>query len=154
LDGAIAIESGDVLSGLVDEESRSRSGRHVCRKLALVLLRDNGLKPVSRLGDRVVDREAVRPTYSRGRAIRYRVKLSHGDYAIQLSLVRNLWGRVKGWITVYNYRGELVYRARYCDGELRRSLGNPLYAWIVRLVVEELRIPVKRTRLGDEGGGR
>lgn len=144
----------NVIIGLVDEESRSRSNRHVCRKVSLILLKNNGLKLVSKLPERVLEKVEIKPTYAHGKAYRYKVGLEHGDYAIQINLVRNLWGKVKGWISVYNYKGELIYRAKYVDGELRRSLGNPLYAWIIRLVVEELRIPVKKTRLGDEGGSK
>ena len=146
--------SSNVLSGLIDEESRSRSNRHICRKVSLILLKNNGLKLLSKMPERVLEKTETKPTYAHGRAIKYKVKLEHGDYAIQISLVKNLWGKVKGWISVYNYKGELVYRAKYVDGELRRSIGNPIYAWIIRLVAEELHIPVKKTRLGDEGGRR
>lgn len=139
-----------VVARLYDEDSRSRSGRHLSKKRAYILLRDNGLKPVSKLADRIVKMEEAKPIYSRGKAVCYYVRLGHGDYAIQVWLVRNLWGRVKGFIEAYNYRGELVYRAKYYDGELRRSTGNPVYAWIIRLVAQLLKIPVKKTRLGDE----
>ena len=150
--GSMASASFNVLTGLIDEESRSRSNRHMCRKVSLILLKDNGLKLISKMPERILEKTEIKPTYARGKAYKYRVKLEHGDYAIQISLVKNLWGKVKGWINVYNYKGELVYRAKYVDGELRRSIGNPIYAWIVRFVAEELCIPVKKTRLGDEGG--
>ncbi len=142
----------NVLLGLVDEESRSKSGRHVCRRIPLILTKEHRLVPVNRVGDRIADQREAKTTYSKGRAVEYKVRLLHGEFAIQVSLVKNLWGQVKGWITVYNCRGEIVYRARYVEGELRRSIGNPIYAWIVRLVSGKLKIPVKRTRLGDEGG--
>ena len=139
------------LDGFIEEESRSWTGRHIARKLVLVLLRDNGIKPASKLGDKIVSVEDARPTYARGWAKKYRLALGHGDYVIQVSFVRNLWGRVKGVIEVYNHKGEMVYRALYKDRELRRSRGNLLYAWIVRLVTQKLRIPVSKTMLGDEG---
>ncbi len=144
--------SSNVLAGLIDEESRSRSNRHICRKISLLLLKNNGLKLVSKMPNRVLEKTEIKSTYAYGKAYKYKIRLEHGDYAIQISFVKNLWGKVKGWINVYNYKGELVYRAKYVDGELRRSIGSPIYAWIVRLVVEELHIPVKKTRLGDEGG--
>ncbi len=139
-----------VINSLVDEDSRSRSGRHVVKKRAFILLKNGLLKPVSKLEDRVLEVRDIEPTYSRGKARCYRVRLDHGDYAIQVSFVKNLWGRVKGFIEAYNYKGELVYRAKYFDGELRRSIGAPIYAWIIRLVTQLLKIPVSKTRLGDE----
>ncbi|MCY0867744.1 MAG: hypothetical protein OWQ48_00720 [Desulfurococcus sp.] len=59
-------------------------------------------------------------------------------------------GRVKGYIAVYNHRGEIVYKAKYQNGVLRRSIGDPVYAWLVRVYVDTHRIPVSKTVLGDE----
>ncbi len=138
-----------VIHGLLLEESRSRSGKHKRKCIVLLLLRDNGLQPVEKTG-RVAASSEAKPVYARGWARSIAVAPGHGDYVVQLCFTRNMWGRVKGYISVYNYHGELVYRAKYVDGELRRSIGNPIYAWIPRLVAEQLRIPVKKTRLGDE----
>lgn len=139
----------EAITGLVVEESRSRSGRHRRRCIVLALLRDNGLRTVDKAG-MVAREEPGRPIYSRGWARRLTVAPGHGDYVIQVCFTRNPRGRVKGYITVYNYHGHMVYRAKYVDGELRRSMGDPIYAWIPRLVAEQLRIPVEKTRLGDE----
>jgi len=32
---------------------------------------------------------------------------------------------------------------------LRRSLGSPVYAWLIRMFVEQFKIPVSEIRLGD-----
>ncbi len=134
----------------VEEKSRSRTGKHVARRLVYIYSRDKGLIPLSKEPDRITRREDAEPTYKEGEAEKYLVKLEHGEFLIQARFVKNFLGKVVGEISVYNYKGELVYRAKYRDGELRRSIGNPVYAWIIRLFVEKLRIPVKKTRLGDE----
>lgn len=97
-----------------------------------------------------VEEAEATPTYVVGSARLIKVSLSHGDFALYGWFVRNHLGRVKGYVSVYNHRGELVYRARYFNGVLRRSVGNPVYAWLVRVFTEALRIPVSTTRLGDE----
>ncbi len=138
-----------VVIDLVDEESISKTKRHVARKIALILLKDNGIKPVQKLKERITRIEDIKPIYSGGYAKRYYIMLSHGDYAIQVSFVKNLWGKVKGFITVYNSRGEMIYRAKYDNGFVRKSVGNPVFAWIVRVVIDALKIPVKKLELGD-----
>ena len=141
-----------VFENVVVEESKSRSGRHMVKRICLIMDRDGVLSNPLSQSDRIISSEDIKPTYARGWARRLGVKIMHGEYLIQLRFVRNFLGKVKGLIEVYNHRGELIYRAKYCDGELRRSIGNPIYAWIIRLIAERLRIPVKSTRLGDEGG--
>ncbi len=139
-----------VVLDVVEESSKSRSGKHVLRQLVFIYSREKGLVPLSRLPERIVSRSEAEKTYRRGRATRYSVRLKHGDYLLIARFIRNFYGKVKGSIEVYNYHGELVYRAKYVDRELRRSTGNPIYAWLVRLLAEKLKIPVKKTLLGDE----
>ncbi len=134
----------------LEEKSKSKTGKHVARRLVYIYSREKGLIPLSRASERIIRGEDAEPTYRRGEARKYLVKLGHGEFLIQARFIKNFLGKVVGEISVYNYKGELVYRAKYRDGELRRSIGNPVYAWIIRLFVEKLRIPVKKTRLGDE----
>ena len=140
----------EIISGLKIESSKSRTGKHVLRSMVLINGKDEGLLSINKIREAIVGEEQVKPTYRRGWAKKIDVKLEHGDYLIHIWFVKNLWGKVKGYISVYNHRGELVYRAKYVDGDLRRSTGDPIYAWLVRLVAQELKIPVKRTKLGDE----
>ncbi len=140
----------EIISGLRIESSKSRTGKHILKSTALIYKKDKGLLSINKLREVVVGEEQVKPTYRRGWAKKIDVKLDHGDYLIHIWFVKNLWGKVKGYISVYNHKGELVYRAKYVDGDLRRSTGDPIYAWLVRLVAQELKIPVKRTKLGDE----
>lgn len=138
------------VSGLVVEESRSRSRKHLAKKIVVVLKKNGRLLDVMKHSELVAGEKEGKPLYARGWAKNIDVILEHGDYVIQIVFIRNFLGKVKGVIEVYNHKGELVYKAVYRDSELRRSRGNPLYAWIVRFIAEKLRIPVKGTRLGDE----
>ncbi len=139
-----------VVGEYVVENSKSRSGRHHVISTILIYSRDKGLIPLSKAREYVVEETSVKPTYVRGEARSYKLKLKKGDYVIYGWFVKNFLGRVKGYVEVYSYKGELVYRAKYVDGELRRSWGNPINAWLVRLFIEHMKIPVKKTRLGDE----
>ncbi|MET1160792.1 MAG: hypothetical protein ABWW65_07520 [Thermoprotei archaeon] len=142
-----------VVGDFVVENSRSRSGRHHAVSVLVIYSREEGVIPVTKASDRIAGVEPAKPTYVRGDAKAYKIKLKRGEYLIHGWFVKNFLGRVKGWINVYNYRGELVYRAKYINGVLRKSIGNPVNAWLVRVFVEYLKIPVRETHLGDEGGG-
>jgi len=69
---------------------------------------------------------------------------------IYVWFVRNFKNNVKGYISILNHRGELLYRVKYINGFLVKSKGNPVYAWLVRLFIETTKIPVKTMKLGDE----
>ena len=127
------------------EMSKSRSGKHAVRSMAFL---------VSEKGEVVKARPRqvteVKPIYSRGRAYLASIDVPEGWYLVYVYLVRNLRGHVKGYIEVYSRDAELLYRAVYRRLKLRFSKGNPKYAWIVRLVAQHLKLPVKRFNLGDE----
>ncbi len=127
---------------LVEERSFSRSGKHAMRRLVLVVSKDGVREPEAR-------RVRTKPLYARGEAYLLRdVSVGEGEYLVQASFVRNLRGHVKGTIEVYTGDGALVYRAVYRKLKIRRSMGDPKYAWVVQRVVEHLKLPVKRMNLG------
>jgi len=142
--------SEHVVGDYLIESSVSRSGRHRAVSTLAIYSRERGFIPLSKAGDRVVEKSEAKPTYARGEAYRVKVKIAKGEYIIYGWFVKNFLNRVKGYISVYSHKGELIYRAKYVDGELRRSMGSPVNAWLVRVFTEQLKIPVKRTRLGDE----
>lgn len=115
---------------LVVEASKSRSGLHAERKLAFIV----------RGGELVEVRggEPVKPVYSRGEARVARVNLRPGELAVQVRLVRNPRGRVKGYIAVFDYRGVEVYRVVVRKRKVRPSRGDTQYHWVVERVVEKL----------------
>jgi len=127
------------------EMSKSRSGRHAVRSLALLVSEKGEVREAK---PRHV--AEVKPLYSRGKAHIASIDVPEGWYLVYVYLVRNLRGHVKGYIEVYSRDAELLYRAVYRRLKLRFSKGNPTYAWVVRLVASYLKLPVKRYNLGDE----
>jgi len=97
----------------------------------------------------IVSSTEAKPIYVRGSARRVSLRVEKGDYIIYVWMVRNFKKRVKGYILLFNHKGELVFKAKYSDGALRRSLGSPVYAWLIRMFVEQFKIPVSEIRLGD-----
>ena len=128
---------------LIEELSKSRSGRHAIRKLILVVSKHKGVRKAE-----CIETEDADKVYSRGWARKCTIELSEDEYAVQVFLVKNLYGHVKGVIEVYRNDGTMVFRAVYRRLKLRRSMGDPKYAWIVRTVADYLRLPVKRYNLG------
>ncbi len=127
---------------LVEERSFSRSGKHAVRRLVLVVSKEGVREPEAR-------RIRVKPLYVKGEAYLLKdVRVGEGEYLVQASFVRNLRGHVKGTMEVYTGDGALVYRAVYRKLKVRRSMGDPKYAWVVKKVVEHLKLPVKRMSLG------
>lgn len=142
---------------LVVEKSKSRRGLHAIVRKVFIVSRDGRVREVT--GPRVGPAEK---TYSRGEAFRVKVEPREGELIVYAVLVRGLRGRVKGYFEVYDGKGRLLYRAVYRKLKVRYSKGDPEYAWAVKLVVEKLRIPVKRFNLVpawlrrgklEEGGG-
>lgn len=143
-----------VVGDYVVEDSKSRRGRHRAMSTILIYSREHGVLTLSKASDKVVEVREAKPTYSRGYAKAYKLRLEKGEYAVYGWFVKNFLGRVKGFVEVYSYKGELLYRAKYVDGVVRRSIGNPVNAWLVRVFVEAMKIPVRKSRLGDEAGSK
>lgn len=129
------------------EKSRSRRGSHAARSLVFLVSEDGQVVEA-----RPREYRRVKPLYSRGEAYEAWFDVPQGWYLVYVWLVRNQRGHVKGYIEVYSRDAELLYRAVYRRLKLRRSRGDPRYAWIVRRVAEYLKLPVKNTNLGDEEG--
>ena len=132
------------------EDSKSRRGKHRARSIILIYSKDKGLVPIEKAKEYIVEETGDRATYARGTARKVKLRLRHGDYVIYAWFVRNFQGKVKGYIEVYNYKGELLYRAKYVDKVLRKSVGDSLYSWLIRLFVEKTKLPVKEYALGDQ----
>jgi len=135
------------VSGLRIERSKSNSGKHVLNSTLYVYKKDRGLQPYTRF---VVSEEPARPIYAKGEAKQVKVSIDHGDFLVHVWFVRNFKNNVKGYISILNHRGELLYRAKYLNGFVSKSKGSPIYAWLVRLFFEATKIPVKAMKLGDE----
>jgi len=135
------------LMGLRVEKSRSNSGKHVLNSTIYVYKKNQGLTPYTSF---TVSQEPIKPTYAIGEAKLVKLRIEQGDFVIYVRFLRNFKRVVKGLIIIYNYKGEVVYRAKYINGFVVKSMGNPVYAWLVRYLLESLKIPYKSTKLGDE----
>lgn len=143
----LTMQSFYEIPGLLIEKSRSRSGKHVLNSAVFIYKKSQGLTPCLKF---ITSEERVRPTYAKGEAKLVKIRVEHGDFVIYSWFVRNFRGLVKGYISVINHRGELVYRVKYNNGYVVKSKGNPVYAWLIRLFLNTTRVPVLGTRLGDE----
>lgn len=139
-----------IIGEYVLENSRSKSGKHRRVSILIIYKKDRGIVNSKNLREYVVEENIAKPVYCKGSARSVKLKTDKGDYIVYGYFTKNFLNRVKGFIEVYSYKGELIYRAKYIDGILRKSIGNPVNAWLVRLFTDYLKIPVKETKLGDE----
>ncbi len=131
--------------GVRIEKSRSRSGKHAIRSLALLVSPDGSIEEAK--PTRII-RET--PIYINGDAYRAYIRVPKGWFLAYIYMIKNLRGRVRGFIEVYSDEGILLYKANYNKLKLRRSTGDPKYAWIIRRIADYLKLFVKNTNLGDE----
>ncbi|BEP17591.1 hypothetical protein PYJP_09430 [Pyrofollis japonicus] len=124
------------------EKSKSRRGKHAVRDIVLLVSAEGDVKEAR---PRIA--HPVKPVYSKGEAYRVYLDVPEGWYMVQVHLVRNLRGHVKGYIEVYSPAGELLLRANYEKLKLRYSKGNPQYSWIIQRVADYLKLPVKNINL-------
>jgi hypothetical protein len=112
-----------------------------------VYKKKEGLVPYTKC---LISEAPISPVYREGSAKLVKIEVDQGDLVVYVRLVKNFKGVVKGYLEVYSSRGELLYRAKYSSGVVRFSKGNPVYAWLVRVILDVVKIPVKATYLGDE----
>lgn len=139
-----------VVGDFLIESSRSRSGRHLAASTLLIYDKNIGVIPLTKASNLIIEEKSSKPTYAKGTGKMIKVRVSKGDFIVYGWFVKNFLGKVKGFITIYNYRGEAIYRARYRDGVLRRSFGEPIYAWLIRIFIDINKINVKESKLGDK----
>ncbi|MGB9726233.1 MAG: hypothetical protein ACP5I2_02995 [Fervidicoccaceae archaeon] len=124
---------------LKKERSKSRSGKHAYYENAFY---------VSKTGVKEIDdgrRKGASTLYRIGEAYLIELKDIPQDVVIvHVKLIRNLRGKVKGYIDVLNREGAVVLRVKYNKLKIRRCYGSTEYAWAVKNIVSFLNIPVKR----------
>ena len=127
---------------LVEELSKSRSGKHAARRIVLVASKNKGVRACRGPG------KPIKPIYSKGSARTVEPRdLGEDEVVVYIHLIRNPRGFVKGFIEIYGSDGALLYRAVYRRLKLRYSKGNPRYSWAARMAAEHIRLPVKRYSL-------
>lgn len=137
-----------VIGDFLIENSRSRSGRHHAVSTLILYSKSSGVIPLTKASELIVEERACKPTYVKGVGRRIKVRVGKGDFIVYGWFVKNFLSKVKGYITVYNYRGDEVYRVKYYDGVLRRSFGDLIYDWLIKIFVDINRIAVKEYRSG------
>lgn len=116
---------------LIVESSKSRSGIHAERKIAFIYSHGKLLEPSG-------PTRPVRPVYAKGSASAISVSLKPGEYAIQLRLVRNARGSVKGRLRIFDSSGREVYSATIRKRKMRPASGDVALHSIAELVVERV----------------
>lgn len=129
------------------EKSQSRTRKHFLFSTVYIYRKKEGLLPYTK--SRFTE-QVSKPTYTRGEAKLVTLNVEHGDLVLYAWFVKNFRNKVKGYISIYSSKGELLYSAKYLNGYVVKSKGNPLYAWLVRLFLDAHKIPVTATNLGDE----
>lgn len=129
------------------ESSKSKSKKHVLISTVFIFKKREGLIPYTKC---LLSETPTSPIYKLGDAKLVKVQVDQGDLVAHVHLLKNFKGEVKGYVSVYSFKGELLYRAKYSSGVVRYSKGNPIYAWLVRAILDTIRVPVKATYLGDE----
>mgnify|MGYP000530600915 CR=1 FL=1 len=127
---------------LIEELSKSRTEKHAVRRIALIITRNGEVRPAKGV------EEEIKPVYVKGKAKKIIVNLKDDEFGVQIHLVKNIYGKVKGFIEVYRSDGALVFKAVYRKLKLRRSMGDIRYAWIIKLAADKIKLPVKRYNLG------
>lgn len=137
-----------VIGDFLIEESVSRSGKHRCASQILIYSKQFGVTPFTKASKYVVEETVVKPTYVKGWAKRVKLSVEKGDFIVYGWFVKNFRNVVKGYVSVYNHRGELVLRVKYDDGVVKFSKGNLVYFWLVKLFIETYRVKVREYRVG------
>jgi len=126
---------------LVEELSKSKTGKHAIRRMAFIVKEDC---EIMRPKGRIIP---IKPLYRIGEAKEIYAEVPPNAYAVQLVMIKCLRARVKGYIDVYSAEGKLLLRVNYRRFKLRKSIGDAKYAWVVEKIVKHLKIPIKRMNI-------
>ncbi|MCX8195586.1 MAG: hypothetical protein N3F67_00655 [Acidilobaceae archaeon] len=119
---------------LLVEASRSRSGLHAERKIALIVSSDGKVREASG------ETRPVKPLYAVGEAREVEAEVGEGELAVQVRLVRGPRGRVRGYVAVIDREGRELYRTVLRKRKVRPSRGDERYHRAVELALEYLSI--------------
>lgn len=133
-----------LVKGLV-ERSTSKTKKHA-RFAALFVVKKGGPVEVAK----PVAERPVKGTYAIGVAKEVEVEApSSPDAAVvQVAFTRNIKKQVLGELVVYDSAGRPVLKCVYRKLKVRRSWGDPSYAWAVQATMDFLKLPVKRYNFG------
>ncbi|BBD72714.1 hypothetical protein HS1genome_1103 [Sulfodiicoccus acidiphilus] len=124
---------------LLLENSKSKSGKHAARALALEVRQDS-LVEVNAQGKK------AKPTYSVGEAMTIDVSKVRGT-VVYMRFVRNLKKKVEGEVVVIRENNVLL-KMKYRKLKLKRVEGDSSYVELVKRAMEQLKVPVKKVNGG------
>ncbi len=116
---------------LLLEATRSRSGKHAARRIAVIV--EPGRVRVVEKGS-----SPAKGTYVKGTASYAELDPPKGGYIVYMVLVRGLRGRVTGRIHVYDHHGRLVLEAKLVKRKIRRVRGDARLSWVVEAAVNSV----------------
>ena len=122
---------------LIIEASKSRTGKHASRKLAVVYYKNRKEVVAKPTGSRA-KQEHLRTVYARGQSVIVEVADPDIEYIVYVELIRNLRGRVKGHLQVYDRDGRLLYKAVLRKRKIRRVSGDKQYSWLVEDAIKSI----------------
>ncbi|MEB3789768.1 MAG: hypothetical protein GSR72_07760 [Desulfurococcales archaeon] len=122
---------------LIIEASKSRTGKHASRKLAVVYYKNRKEVITKPTGPRT-KQEHTRTVYARGQSFITELEDPDIEYIVYVELIRNLRGHVKGYLYVYDREGRLLYEAVLRKRKIRRVSGNKQYSWLVEDAIKSI----------------
>ncbi len=122
------------------EKSSSCTGKHAIYENAFIVTK-NQVKEVE-----PYRKEKINPMYKKGEAYELYIKLQGQPevYIAHVWFVRNLRKQVRGWIKVYDNEGTMRLKAVYRKLKIRRSKGDKNLEWVIKKIMDHLKLPVKR----------
>ncbi len=122
---------------LIIEASKSRTGKHASRKLAVVYYK-NRKEVVTKLTSTTTKQEHIRTVYARGQSVIIELDNPDIEYIVYVELIRNIRGHVKGHLQVYDRNGRLLYEAVLRKRKIRRVSGGKQYSWLVEDAIKSI----------------
>ncbi len=125
----------------VVEKSSSRTLKHAFYSNIFIVSREGEVREA-----KPVKQTRVKPHYKRGNARKVLVE-PPGDedkVLVEAKFIKNIKGRVKGELIVYDSTGTPVLKVVYRRLKVRRSWGDKNYAWAIEKLMDYLKLPVKR----------
>ncbi len=122
---------------LIIEASKSRTGKHASRKLAVVYYK-NRKEVVTKPTGTGSRQEQGQTVYARGQSAIVELDAPDIEYIVYVELVRNLRGHVKGRLQIYDRDGRLLYEAVLRKRKIRRVSGDKQYSWLVEDAIKSI----------------
>ncbi len=125
----------------VIEKSQSKTGKHASYSNFFIVSKRGEVKQAS-----PIKKKQIKPTYVKGSAEEayFSPPITEDAVLVHIKFIKGLRGKVKGKIIVYDSHGLPALIVNYSKLKIRRSKGKKEFSWAVKLLLDHLKIPVKR----------